>query len=61
MIFIHRFISEIIEEEGLDFNEKDIQNMILFQNVEVNPTLLKKYFRLIVTVVIMEQQENFAG
>lgn len=30
--------------------------MIIFQQPEINPTLLKKYFRLIVTVVIMEQQ-----
>lgn len=30
--------------------------MIIFQQPKINPTLLKKYFRLIVTVVVMEQQ-----
>ena len=32
--------------------------MILFQKPSINQILLKKYFRLIVTVIIMEQQEN---
>lgn len=30
--------------------------MIIFQEPSIDPTLLRKYFRLIVTVVIMEQQ-----
>lgn len=58
IIFIHQSLCEVVEKEGLDFNEKDIQRMILFQKPDINPVLLRKFFRLIVTVVVMEQQEN---